>query len=70
MANYLGVSESSATRLVAAGKIPAPVRLGSCRAWDRVELDRWLDRRTPGGDLPTAAEWRTIYPALLTAARN
>jgi predicted DNA-binding transcriptional regulator AlpA len=49
-ARYVGVSPSMFDRMVAAGQMPPPRTVASCRIWDRQALDSAFD------DLPTAGE--------------
>ena len=40
----LGISRGGIRSLLAAGKFPAPIRLGSrCIAWRRVDLEAWVE---------------------------
>jgi predicted DNA-binding transcriptional regulator AlpA len=42
-----GVSEATWWRLHAAGKVPAPVKLGSRTLWRREELVAWIEAGCP-----------------------
>ena len=40
------ISRASIWRLARAGKFPKPIRLSErCTAWDRLEVERWIDER-------------------------
>jgi excisionase family DNA binding protein len=55
VAELLGISRASAHRLRAAGRLPAPLKLGrSCR-WRRDELMRWIAAGAPPLEL-----WREL----------
>lgn len=43
----LGVSRSMVHKLNAAGKLPAPVRLGRCLRWRADEITAWLAAGCP-----------------------
>ena len=47
VANLLGVSLRQVDRLVAAGLIPPPVRLGRSVRWVRATLDEWVRAGCP-----------------------
>jgi excisionase family DNA binding protein len=55
VANLLGISEQHLSRLNAAGRIPAPLKLGKSTRWSRKELEEWI---TAGG--PPKAEWEQL----------
>lgn len=62
VADYLGVSESTARRLANEAGFPNRYRLsGRCVRWRRSELDRWLSGRA---EAPIAVPER-IAPELL-----
>jgi excisionase family DNA binding protein len=42
VARQLGCSPRHVSRLVAAGRVPKPVRLGHLLKWRRAELESWL----------------------------
>ena len=42
-AHYIGVSPSKFDRLVADGRMPAPIKLDGCTVWDMRQLDRAFD---------------------------
>ncbi|MDE2505862.1 MAG: excisionase family DNA-binding protein [Planctomycetota bacterium] len=42
VADLLGCSKQHVTRLTDAGKMPAPVRLGSLVRWDRSTIETWI----------------------------
>ena len=52
LAALLGRSVPSLERDQAAGRLPAPVRLGGSRKWRRADIDGWV---TAG--CPPRAEW-------------
>ncbi|MDY3558624.1 AlpA family phage regulatory protein [Gemmata sp. JC673] len=58
-ARYCGVGESTWDRLTAAGRTPAPIRLGGSVGWARRELDRWIEH-----GCPPRAEWEPVWQAL------
>jgi predicted DNA-binding transcriptional regulator AlpA len=60
-ARYVGISPAAWTRLVAAGRTPAPIRLGGCVLWSRHDLIRWLLSGAPD---------RAAYQAMLDAAKR
>lgn len=43
VAELLGISKRTLWRLLSAGNIPEPVRLGSVVRWKRDELDGWIN---------------------------
>ena len=42
VAELCGVSTRTITRMVDAGKMPSPVRLGGAVRWNREELEAWI----------------------------
>jgi excisionase family DNA binding protein len=65
VARLLGVSLSTVERMHAAGKIPAPRRLGMRNVWDRVELDEWIARPRADGKLMDRKAWGPVWTALV-----
>lgn len=61
-AAFLDVSVSQLHRLHAAGEMPAPRKLGGCRAWSRRELLRWIDAGCPDRVEWEAREKRRTKP--------
>ena len=57
-AAFIGVSISALHRGVAAGTIPAPLRVGGCRVFDRRALARWMSC-----GCPSAAVFATLEAA-------
>lgn len=55
-AAYLSISTASLHRLVAAGKMPPPLRVGGCRVFDRRVLGRWLAVGCPTAEVFSAIE--------------
>lgn len=47
VAAMLGCSPRHAYRLADAGRLPAPVKLGSLIRWRRAELEKWLETGCP-----------------------
>jgi excisionase family DNA binding protein len=47
VAELLGCSDRHVRRLAAAGKMPAPVRLGALVRWPRAALEAWLHQGCP-----------------------
>lgn len=62
-ARFCGLGASTWDRLAAAGRTPAPIRLGGSVGWSRRELVHWIDR-----GCPPRAEWEPVWRALLAAA--
>lgn len=54
-ARLAGISRSHWFRLVASGRAPAGLRLGSRRLWRVDEIDRWLAAGAPAGE-----RWETM----------
>ena len=70
VALLLGVCRATVERMLASGRIPAPRRIGRANRWDRTELDAWLSRPLPNGQLQTAKAWATVWASLVKAGRN
>ena len=50
LASMLGMSKRTVWRLLSAGQIPEPIRLGGCTRW-RLDLVRqWIDSGCPAAD--------------------
>jgi predicted DNA-binding transcriptional regulator AlpA len=64
-ARFCGVGASTWDRLTAAGRTPAPIRLGGSVGWSRRELALWIDH-----GCPPRAEWEPIWNALLQSRRT
>jgi excisionase family DNA binding protein len=47
MANLLGVSERTLWRLLSAGKVPRPVRIGRSTRWRAAEVKQWIENDCP-----------------------
>ena len=47
VAELLGLSKRTLWRLLSAGKLPKPVRLGSVVRWKRDELEAWIGSGCP-----------------------
>ncbi len=54
LAELLGVSRRHIYRLVDAGKIPRPVKLGGVVRWNGTDIQRWIDAGCPS--LPSKKE--------------
>jgi excisionase family DNA binding protein len=56
-ASYVGVSAGLFMKLVAQGKMPAPLALGSAKRWDKAAIDEALDalsgRRSGVASIPS-----------------
>ena len=63
-ARFCSVGASTWDRLTAAGRNPAPIRLGGSVGWSRRELSLWIDCGCPPRD-----EWEPIWTAALLARR-
>lgn len=55
-AEFCGVGTSTWDRLAAAGKTPAPIRLGGSVGWSRRELALWIDH-----GCPPRTEWEPVW---------
>lgn len=42
---YLSISRVTLYRLVAAGGLPPPIKVGSISLWARADLDEWIQRK-------------------------
>jgi len=59
-AGYIGISPSLFDRLVFAGQMPRPKRIGARNVWDRCALDVAFEA-LPGEDDPTGSnEWDAV----------
>ncbi len=47
VAAMLGVSERTLWRLLSAGKLPEPVRIGRSTRWRAAEVREWIERGCP-----------------------
>ncbi|GIW86426.1 MAG: hypothetical protein KatS3mg108_0750 [Isosphaeraceae bacterium] len=47
VATMLGVSERTLWRLLSAGKLPEPVRIGRNTRWRAAEVRDWIERGCP-----------------------
>jgi len=47
VAELLGVSVRTLWRLLSAGKLPAPVRLGGSVRWRNADIRQWIDEGCP-----------------------
>ncbi|MHC5537064.1 helix-turn-helix transcriptional regulator [Singulisphaera rosea] len=47
VASMLGVSERTLWRLLSAGKIPEPLRIGRNTRWRWAEIREWIERGCP-----------------------
>jgi excisionase family DNA binding protein len=47
VADLLGISKRTLWRLLSAGRLPEPVRLGSIVRWNKDELQEWIDKGCP-----------------------
>lgn len=55
LAALLDRSVASLERDLAAGRLPAPVRLGSSRKWRLAEIEEWVS-----AGCPPRAEWEAV----------
>ena len=61
LAALLSVSEATLYRMLAGGKIPAPLRLSrGCVRWHRETVERWLAASEAQGRLIDRASWETL----------
>lgn len=61
LAGLLSVSEATLYRMLAGGKIPAPLRLSrGCVRWHRETVERWLAASEAQGRLIDRASWETL----------
>lgn len=49
VARLLNISKRTLWRLLSAGKLPKPVRLGNAVRWRRDELEQWISQGCPSG---------------------
>ena len=49
VAEMLNVSERTLWRLLSAGKLPQPVRIGRNTRWRAAEVREWVERECPTG---------------------
>ena len=47
VAELLGISKRTLWRLLSAGRLPEPIRLGSVVRWKRDELQEWIEEGCP-----------------------
>ena len=47
VAHLLNISKRTLWRLLSAGKLPAPVRLGNAVRWRRDEIEQWISQGCP-----------------------
>ena len=47
VASLLGISKRTLWRLLSAGKLPEPLRLGSVVRWNRAEIEEWIKAGCP-----------------------
>ena len=55
VADLLGCSKRHIRRMNAAGKLPAPKRIGGCVRWSVSEIEAWLE-----AGCPDRAMWETM----------
>lgn len=70
VAHLLGISVTTVERMAASGRIPAPRRIGRSNRWDSQELNEWLSRPKPDGQLLGRKEWGPVWQSLVKANRN
>ena len=58
-AGYIGVSPSTFDKMIAVGKMPKPIHVGTRNIWDRVALNRAFDALT-GNDSAETNEWDEV----------
>jgi predicted DNA-binding transcriptional regulator AlpA len=63
LAKVLGISKVSVHRMNSAGRLPKPVRLGRCVAWQKATIAAWLD-----ADCPNREKWEAIKSATKSKA--
>ena len=49
LARMMDVSERTLWRLLSAGKVPTPVRIGRNTRWRFAEIREWIERGCPAG---------------------
>jgi excisionase family DNA binding protein len=47
VADLLICSERHVYRLVDAGRIPAPAKLGALNRWPRIQIEKWIEQGCP-----------------------
>jgi excisionase family DNA binding protein len=47
VAGMMGISERTLWRLLSAGKVPQPIRIGRNTRWRRTEVAAWLEHGCP-----------------------
>lgn len=47
VAELLAISKRTLWRLLSAGKLPEPIRLGSVVRWNREEIEQWIGDGCP-----------------------
>ena len=52
VARMMDVSERTLWRLLSAGKVPAPVRIGRSTRWRLAEVREWISRGCPNVGTP------------------
>jgi prophage regulatory protein len=50
VARMMDISERTLWRLLSAGKVPPPVRIGRSTRWRLAEIRSWIDRGCPTGE--------------------
>lgn len=58
VAVLLSISRSTLYEWCAAGRVPAPVKIGGRTLWRRVEIEAWVEAGCPG-----RARWGAMYRA-------
>ena len=61
-ARYVGVSPTTFDKMLAAGEMPPPKRVGSRKIWDVRAVDLAFDA-IPGDDAPSGNEWDSVFDA-------
>jgi excisionase family DNA binding protein len=70
VALLLGMSVPTIERMDASGRIPAPRRIGRANRWDSRELNEWLSRPKPDGQLLGRKEWGAVWQQIVKSGRN
>lgn len=60
LAELLGVSRTTVDRMDDEARIPAPIRAGRSKKWERDGFLSWLRTRRPNGETFTRAEWARL----------
>lgn len=47
LARQMNISERTLWRLLSAGKVPEPVRIGRNTRWRQAEVSRWIEQGCP-----------------------